>query len=197
MTAGALQPDARPAPKQAPAGRVGLGLWAALGMVMLCAPHALPARGFIVYNASDSMARGWYRIERAAQRTRAAQAPRPLSVGALVLVRLPAAAAALAARRGYLPAAVPLLKRVAAVAPQHVCVHARTLRIDDVPVAALRTHDGVHRPLPAWAACRSLEAGEILLLGDADAASFDSRYFGPVDVSAVIGIARPLRGGVR
>ena len=38
-------------------------------------------------------------------------------VGSIVLVRLPADAAALAAQRGYLPAHIPLLKRVGAVAP--------------------------------------------------------------------------------
>jgi type IV secretory pathway protease TraF len=46
--------------------------------------------------------------------------PRPLSVGSIVLASLPPEAAALAARRGYLPAGVPMLKRVGAVASQEV-----------------------------------------------------------------------------
>jgi hypothetical protein len=45
-----------------------------------------------------------------------------LSVGSIVLTTLPPDAAALAAQRGYLPARVPLLKRVGAVAPQEVCI---------------------------------------------------------------------------
>ena len=40
----------------------------------------------------------------------------------------------LAAQRGYLPTRVPLLKRVGAVAPQHVCIVAGQVRIDGVPV---------------------------------------------------------------
>jgi type IV secretory pathway protease TraF len=43
-------------------------------------------------------------------------------VDSIVLTTLPPDAAALAAQRGYLPARVPLLKRVGAVAPQEVCI---------------------------------------------------------------------------
>lgn len=169
--------------------RAAAGLCAVLGIAALCAPDVLPQRTQIVYNASDSVARGWYRVQHVAQLGRAPHALRP---GTLVLVHLPAAAAALAAQRGYLPGGTPLLKRVAAVAPQRVCVRGRALHIDGAAAAALRARDGVHRPLPAWDGCRRLVEGEVLLLGDADAASFDSRYFGPLDAAAVIGVARPL-----
>ena len=64
---------------------------------------------------------------------RAASLPRPLSVDSIVLTRLSAEAATLAAQRGYLPAHIPLLKRVGAVAPQHVCIVAGQVRIDGVP----------------------------------------------------------------
>jgi type IV secretory pathway protease TraF len=74
----------------------------------------------LTYNPSDSVAVGWYRIDPFDPRT--ASLPRPLSVDSIVLVPLPATAAALAAQRGYLPTRVPLLKRVGAVAPQHVCI---------------------------------------------------------------------------
>ena len=73
-----------------------------------------------VYNPSDSVAVGWYRVDPLDHRT--SSPPSPLSVGSIVLTRLPADVAALAAQRGYLPARIPLLKRVGAVAPQHVCM---------------------------------------------------------------------------
>jgi type IV secretory pathway protease TraF len=46
--------------------------------------------------------------------------------------------------------------------------------------------------MPAWARCGPLAEGELYLLSHAHAASFDSQYFGPVHVSAVIGAAHPL-----
>lgn len=140
----------------------------------------------VVYNPSDSVPVGWYRIEPADS------PPRPLSVDSIVLVRLPTDVAALAAQRGYLPAHIPLLKRVGAVAPQHVCIVDRDLRIDGVPVAALLPTDRIGRPLPSWQQCRPLADGELFLLSGTNPASFDSRYFGPIRVSAVIGTAQPI-----
>jgi type IV secretory pathway protease TraF len=62
-------------------------------------------------------------------------------VGSIVLVPLPAEAAALAAQRGYLPTRIPLLKRVGAVAPQEVCIVDGSVRIDGVPSAAVLSAD--------------------------------------------------------
>ncbi len=149
--------------------------------------HPLPR---LIYNPSDSVAVGWYRIDPFDPRT--ASLPRPLSVDSIVLVPLPTTAAALAAQRGYLPVRVPLLKRVGAVAPQHVCVFDALVWIDGVPVAAVRPADRLGRPLPSWPQCRQLRPGELFLLSVANPASFDSRYFGPVSASAVIGVARPI-----
>ncbi|HHZ8757017.1 TPA: S26 family signal peptidase, partial [Pseudomonas aeruginosa] len=79
--------------------------------------HPLPR---LIYNPSDSVAVGWYRVDPLGHDT--GSLPRPLSVGSIVLTTLPPDAATLAAQRGYLPARVPLLKRVGAVAPQEVCI---------------------------------------------------------------------------
>ncbi len=113
-------------------------------------------------------------------------------MGSIVLTALPPDAVALAAQRGYLPARVPLLKRVGAVAPQEVCITGRVVRIDGVPSAAVLPADRWGRPLPSWQQCRRLEPGELFLLSVTNPASFDSRYFGPVSPSAVIGVAHPV-----
>ncbi len=160
-----------------------------IGLAVLCAPAFMPMsapdRVIVVYNPTDSVPRGWYQvgsIDHAAS----------LHVGSIVLARLPADVAAFAGQRGYLPNGVPILKRVAAVAPQSVCVRGQTVRIDGAVVVIARTHDGARRSLQAWPQCRPLATGEIFLLSDTNPASFDSRYFGPIAVSAVLGVARPL-----
>ncbi|MDH1624188.1 S26 family signal peptidase [Stutzerimonas stutzeri] len=136
----------------------------------------------LVYNASDSVPVGWYRIAPA----------NSLVPGDLVLVRLPSEVRSLAAQRGYLPVNVPLLKTVAAVAPQRVCVQGSQVRIDDELVARRLKWDLQGHALPAWQACRRLVGDELFLLSSSNPASFDSRYFGPVSADTLIGRAQPL-----
>lgn len=153
-----------------------------IGLAALLMPLAIPNHVQLVYNPSDSVPRGWYRIGPADS----------LHVGDIVLARLPARAAALAAQRDYLPAGIPLLKRIGAVAPQRVCVDGASVRIDEVAVAAVMRADGRDRPLSAWSQCRRLTHGELFLLSNTNPASFDSRYFGPIRASDVIGSSQPL-----
>lgn len=158
---------------------IALGL---IALTALAAPAWLSPGVRIVYNASDSAPRGWYRITRASA----------LRAGEDVLALLPGTAATLAAQRGYLPLRVPVLKRIAAVSSQWVCVHDGLVSIDGVVVAVALPADGQDRKLSAWDECRHLSGDELFLLGVASAASFDSRYFGPVAASSVIGHAQPL-----
>lgn len=169
-----------------PAHRILLALVATLGVAALTAPALQAPAARWVYNPSDSVPRGWYRIEPQPASTDA------LHVGDIVLARLPAEAAALAARRGYLPERIPLLKRIGAMAPQRVCIAQRTVYVDDVPVALAREVDGLGRGLPLWSHCRALRAGELFLLSATNPASFDSRYFGPIDAAAMLGRAQPI-----
>lgn len=174
--------------------RIVLAGLAACGLAALAWASFVQPLPHLIYNPSDSVAVGWYRVDPLHHRP--GSPPRPLTpllrVDSIVLTTLPPDAAALAAQRGYLPARVPLLKRVGAVAPQQVCVFDALVWIDGVPVAAVRPADRLGRPLPSWPQCRQLRPGELFLLSVTNPASFDSRYFGPVSASAVIGVARPI-----
>ena len=179
-----------PRPRSRLRARIVLAGLSACGLAALAWAsfvHPLPR---LIYNPSDSVAVGWYRVDPLHHRP--GSLPRALAVGSIVLASLPPDAAALAAQRGYLPTRVPLLKRVGAVAPQHVCVFDALVWIDGVPVAAVRPADRLGRPLPSWPQCRQLRPDELFLLSSSNPASFDSRYFGPVRASAVIGVAHPV-----
>lgn len=153
-----------------------------LGLTACLIPGLTHLPVHLAYNPSDSVPRGWYRVMTASD----------LHKGDTVLVQLPARVQAFAAQRGYLPDAVPLLKRIAALPPQRVCIRDRVVLVDDHAVATALAHDAQHRPLPTWSGCRPLVAGEVFLLSDSHPASFDSRYWGPINVSDVIGGTRPL-----
>ncbi len=183
--------DAAPHPRPRLRARLVLACLSACGLAALAWASFGSPLPRLIYNPSDSVAIGWYRVD---LRAPGFAAPH---VGSLVLVPLPADAAAFAARRGYLPRRIPLLKPVAAVAPQQVCISGGLVRINGRPVAAVLRADGMGRSLHAWTSCRRLRPGELFLLSTTNPASFDSRYFGPVRASAVIGIAYPVWLGTR
>lgn len=151
------------------------------GVCFILAPAVLQPGTRLVYNPSASAPLGWYWVE----------STKTIRRGDYVIVRLPASLAAWAEQRGYLPARVPLLKRVAAGAGAAVCVLEDVLFIDEVPRGRLLKRDGAGRLMPRHTPCRVLAPDELILLND-HAASFDSRYFGPLLAHAVLGRATPL-----
>jgi conjugative transfer signal peptidase TraF len=153
---------------------VGLGLF---GLAALGRPAPL-----VAYNASASAPLGFYRVLPAGA----------LHPGDLVLVHTPMAVRRLAAKRGYLPATVPLVKRIAALDGDTVCAIDHAITINGRHVADQLAADRMGRPLPRWTGCRTLHAGEIFLLMVGVPDSFDGRYFGPAPASAVIGRLVPL-----
>jgi conjugative transfer signal peptidase TraF len=150
-----------------------------VGVAAMLAAIAVKPCPWLVYNASDSAPRGFYVVSPATD----------LHVGDYVIARLPDEIAALAAERGYLPRSVPVLKRIAALAKQAVCLKDGVIYIDKTVVARALATDGNGRPLAPWSGCRHLILGELFLLNAGNPASFDSRYFGPIDASYVRGKA--------
>ena len=151
---------------------------AALGVTYRLLAGATP---FLVYNASASAPVGFYR--------RADGAP---ARGDFVLARLPAPVAHFAARRRYLPRSVPLVKRVAAVAGDHVCEQSGVVRINGRGVTVALKRDGARRILTAWDGCRTLAPDEVFLLMPRVRDSFDGRYFGPLPRTDIIERLVPL-----
>lgn len=159
-----------------------IGALAALGLAVMALPLALRSPPLLVWNASPSMPVGLYSVHPGA----------PAALGDTVVVRLPPAARALAARRHYLPWRVPAVKRVAASAGARVCARGDAILIGGARVARRLAADRLGRPLPWWRGCRTLSSGEIFLLVAESPESFDGRYFGPSPRVAMIGPAHLL-----
>lgn len=123
---------------------------------------------------------------------------RPVEVGDLVFICPPVTVSfEEARRRGYVrrglcPGGVaPLIKTVAALAAQHVEITDHIV-IDgrSLPASVVRKTDGEGRVLLP-------DSGGVvpphhLFLHSSFASSYDSRYFGPVPDSGLLGLARPV-----
>ena len=103
--------------------------------------------------------------------------------------------------RGYLGSGLceggyePLLKPIAAIEGDRVTRTEQGIRINGRLIVNSRRldHDGSGRPLTGAGANDVIVAkGEIWLISSYNPLSFDSRYFGPVPISRIEGLARPV-----
>lgn len=155
--------------------RVLLGLAGALACLLLGA-EPTPR---LVWNISASAPRGLYLLDPAAR----------LQRGDMVAAQLPVRWAELAEKRRYLPARVPLIKRIAARSGDSVCAFGAFVTVNGRARALRRDADSLDRRLPAWQGCVHLRDGQVFLLMDSSA-SFDGRYFGVTEAADVLGRAR-------
>jgi type IV secretory pathway protease TraF len=75
---------------------------------------------------------------------------------------------------------------------QTVCRRGLTLSVDNVDIGQARERDSQGRPLPVWQGCQVVADGEIFLMNARSAVSLDGRYFGMLQVTAIMGRAEPL-----
>jgi len=153
------------------------GLIALLSLTIINPP--LPR---LVWNASASAPLGLYAVSRRAA----------LAAGDMVIARVPQPMRQMAAARGYVPAKVPLVKRIAAVPGDMICARGNAIFVRGRWVATRRDRDGSGRPLPWWNGCILLHDGHYFLLMPEVPASFDGRYFGVTKSADIVGKARLL-----
>jgi conjugative transfer signal peptidase TraF len=163
----------------------GVGLFAAL---VFCA-HAIGLR----INESPSLPIGIWRVS---------PVDRELQRGDIVSFCPPDTPAFREAwRSGYLSAGhceggyEPLLKPVAAIAGDRVSGTDDGISINGCLIASSKSlnRDGLGRTLPSPEAHDVIVAkGEVWVISSYNPLSFDSRYFGPVPISRIEGLAHPL-----
>ena len=159
-------------------------LFSVLGLsavgVSLIALSSIERDPKILYNPSPSAAIGWYEITPVDE----------FLVGDLVAAWLPKEAESTASARGYLPANTPIIKTIVARPGGVFCIENELLKIVDQPDRPIHVTDGQGREMPVLLdGCRSLGEWEYLIVSDHIDNSFDSRYFGPVIRSDIIGKA--------
>jgi conjugative transfer signal peptidase TraF len=160
--------------------RIAATAAAAIAATAAIATLLWPPRPALVWNASESSPVGMYAVSPADRVAR----------GDMVIAWAPDWARRLAAERGYLPAIVPLVKRVAAVPGDRVCAVGEAVYVNGRLEVLRRALDGQGRPLPWWSGCLEVEQGQLLLLMPGSAGSFDGRYFGLSERRNLVGVAR-------
>lgn len=152
------------------------------GAAALVAPIVLEITPAYIWNASESIPIGLYRVQPADK----------LFVTELLAVQPPEPLATFLDLNGYLPTGLPMLKRVLALPGQTVCRTGLTVSVDTIEMGEARDRDGRGRPLPKWQGCRLVGEGELFVMNWQSSNSLDGRYFGFLPASAVIGRALPV-----
>jgi len=164
-----------------------VALAALLGLALMALAFAAGLR----LNTSKSIALGVYRLSDA-----------PLQRGEAVLL-CPADTDAFqrALERGYIGigdcpnGSQALGKRIAAMAGDRVSIDTQGVRVNGAlwPLSKPRPVDLQGHPLPQIRLDNHrLNENELLLMGDINPNSFDSRYFGLVDRAHIQGVVRPV-----
>ena len=153
-----------------------------LGITVLGLTAAFPPAPRLVWNASASAPIGLYAVTPGAEGD-------PCD---MVIARVPDPWRMLAASRRYLPANVPLVKRVAAGPGDEICALGQEIFINGKWAAARLVADAHGRAMPWWSGCVRLHGDQFFLLMSSSPASFDGRYFGVTGSTEIVGKARPL-----
>ncbi|MHA7774680.1 S26 family signal peptidase [Roseibium sp. M-1] len=134
----------------------------------------------LVYNGSASAPTGFYRVDQM-----------PARRGDYVLIEPPEWLKNLIEVRRYLPPGIPLIKQIAATKGDLVCRWNNRIFINGVLAANAKTKGKNGWQLPRWQGCHQLQDHQIFVL-QPHPESFDSRYFGIVDRSRIVGRATRL-----
>jgi len=169
--------------------RRGLIVWIGVSATAILSTSIIALVGGYRLNMTPSEALGLWRIK---------ELNRPVAIGDLVFACPPPSAPFLEARKlGYLRYGLcagglaPLIKAVAALPGQNVEIGADVV-IDGrpIPASGIRATDGEGRPLRPFAG--GIVPLDHLFLHSSFASSYDSRYFGPLPTSGLLGLARPV-----
>lgn len=151
------------------------------GALLLCAGK-LALAGHLLLNFTPSIPRGVYWISPGVRPQR----------GDLVTFPIPESVRDLLYDRQYVPRSIRLLaKPVTAISGDRVCVRDHQLLVNGHVAGNVLDLDRDGKPMPQYSGCGVLHAGELFVSTPHDN-SFDSRYFGPIELPVVLGTLSAL-----
>jgi conjugative transfer signal peptidase TraF len=156
-----------------------------IGAGILIASLALGGRLFpsvwFVYNYTDSLPKGFYRIERKTLYHR----------GDLLVFKVPEEVRRMVKDRHWLRDNGFLVKPLIGLRGDFVCTRFGRFKVAGHDFGGIEKSDKEGRNLPEYDACGVIQSGFLVGI-EGMANSFDSRYYGPIQECSVLGIAVPL-----
>ena len=113
----------------------------------------------------------------------------PFTPGRWVVVSARSAEAQWAEEHGFVGRDWPLLKQIAGLPGDEICRWDTQLLINGKVGGEARLRDSSGRDLPSWEGCMVLGQDQLFLM-NAHPDSLDGRYFGPVEIHDLVGVAR-------
>lgn len=160
-------------------GRIFVFLLMAIGLLLLLAPRG--ENKFLIYNPTPSVPEGFY--------VRAGGGP---GKGRLILFRVPEVVSDYSENNYDKEPLKYFIKPVVGAGGDQICYQDEIYKINGEEFAAATMKDSDGHNLPVWTECRELSADEFFVFSDRVSNSFDSRHYGPVKQSEVLGVFRPL-----
>lgn len=116
----------------------------------------------------------------------------PLEKGMIVEFPIPETVRELIISRGWMSREYPLLKPVAGLPGDIVCVEEGHLTINGEYIADVFSHDSKGLEMPVKQGCYELSEDEFLPISTYSLKSFDGRYYGPVPIQKIFAQAKAL-----
>lgn len=113
----------------------------------------------------------------------------PFTLGRWVVVSARSDDAQWAQTQGFVGRDWPLLKQIAGLPGDEICRWDTQLLINGKVGGEARLRDSSGRDLPSWEGCMVLGQDQLFLM-NAHPDSLDGRYFGPVEIHDLVGVAR-------
>ncbi len=151
-------------------------------ILLYCVVFILKLYGFsFVFQESASMPVGYYFI----------YPSKSIKQNDIVLIRLQKNISDFLLERGYLKGEKPLLKEILATSGDKICFNESNVSVDGKHFPLFK-FDKEGRALPKIQFCSTLKKDEYFVIGTASQHSFDSRYFGLIQGSQILGKAIKL-----
>lgn len=135
----------------------------------------------VIYNPTSSVPTGFYHY-----------AGKNFEIGEVVLFLTPDVVKEYTLRNHSSEGFEHFLKPILAKENDHLCFKDNKFLLNGKAFANVKTLDSRGNELPVWKECRKLSQNEVFVFSDRVENSFDSRYYGPIEINRIIGVFKRI-----